>query len=70
MTMNKRETIYACWLDSVRYLSSASKYKLLEAAKTAENIYRMQERDTLFLIGAKNSERIQQAKKEQSSEMV
>ena len=70
MTMNKRETIYACWLDSVRYLSSASKYKLLEAAKTAENIYRMQERDTLFLIGAKNSERIQQAKKEQSPEMV
>lgn len=70
MTKNEREKMYACWLDSIRYLSGASKYKLLEAAKTAENIYHMQENDTIFLIGVKGSERIKQAKKTQNPEMV
>lgn len=70
MTNREREKIYACWLDSICFLSSASKYKLLEAAKTAENIYHMQESDILFLIGVKGSERIKQAKKVQSPDMV
>lgn len=70
MTEKEREKIYACWLDSVSFLSGASKYKLLEAAKTAEHIYHMQESDILFLIGAKGSERMKQAKKMQSPDMV
>lgn len=70
MTNREREKIYACWLDSIRFLSSASKYKLLKAAKTAENIYYMEESDIVFLIGAKGNERIKQAKKLQSPDMV
>jgi len=70
MANEEREKIYACWLDSIRFLSGASKYKLLEAAKTMENIYHMQERDVLFYIGEKGSERIKQAKKAQNPEMV
>lgn len=66
----EREKIYACWLDSIRFLSSAAKYRLLAAAKTAENIYHMPESDLAFLVGAKNSERIKQAKKADSPESV
>lgn len=70
MKNEEREKIYACWLDSIKFLSSASKYKLLDAAKTMENIYFLQEQDILFLIGAKGSERMKQAKKEHSPDMV
>lgn len=70
MTKNEREKQYACWLDSIRFLSAAGKYKLLETAKTAENIYRMSEGDIFFLLGAKDSGRVKQAKKEQSPDRV
>ena len=66
----QQEKKYACWLDSIRFLSSAGKYKLLDAAKTAENIYRMKESDLTFFIGAKGSMLITQAKKMQSPDMV
>lgn len=65
-----QEKIYACWLDSIRFLSSADKHKLLDAAKTAEGIWNMRESDTAFIIGQKGSELIRQAKKKQSPELV
>ncbi len=70
MVNKEREKVYACWLDSISFLASASKYKLLKAAKTIENIYHMPESDIAFLIGAKGSERIRQAKKTQSIDAV
>lgn len=69
-TRIEREKIYACWLDSISFLTSANKYKLLEAAKTAEDIYRLKENDISFLLGAKNSALIKQAKSGQSPDMV
>lgn len=66
----EREAIYACWLDSISFLTSANKYKLLEAAKTAEGIYHLKENDISFLIGAKGSALIKQAKSAQSPEMA
>lgn len=57
-----REKIYACWLDSIRFLTSANKYRLLEAAGTAYDIYNMKENDTTFWIGAKGSALFQEAK--------
>lgn len=70
MRDTESEKKYACWLDSIRFLSSASKYKLLDAAKTAENIYCMKESDITFFIGAKGSMLIKQAKKSQSPDRV
>lgn len=67
---NEREKQYACWLDSISFLSGASKYKLLEAAKTAENIYHMPESDVRFLLGVKAAEKIRQAKKTKSPSQV
>ncbi len=67
---NEQEKQYACWLDSISFLSGASKYKLLEAAKTAENIYHMPESDVRFLLGAKAAEKIRQAKKTKSPSQV
>lgn len=65
-----QEKIYACWLDSVRFLSSANKHKLLNAAKTAEGIWHMSKSDISFLIGQKGSERICQAKERQSPALL
>jgi len=62
MKNSENEKIYACWLDSIRFLTSANKYKLLDAAKTAYDIYNMKESDITFLIGEKNSALIKQAK--------
>ncbi|MDE7267146.1 MAG: DNA-processing protein DprA [Lachnospiraceae bacterium] len=62
MENSDREKIYACWLDSIRFLTSANKYRLLEAAGTAYDIYNMKENDTTFWIGAKGSALFQEAK--------
>ncbi len=52
-SMNNLETnkveleqkIYACWLDTIYWLASGSKYKLLEAAGSAKSIYDMSEKE-------------------------
>ena len=62
MKNSENETIYACWLDSIRFITSANKYKLLDAAGTVFDIYNMKESDITFLIGKKNCELIKQAK--------
>lgn len=62
MKNSENETIYACWLDSIRFITSANKYKLLETAGTVSDIYNMKESDITFLIGQKNSALIKQAK--------
>lgn len=62
MKNSENETIYACWLDSIRFITSANKYKLLDAVGTVSDIYNMKESDITFLIGKKNCELIKQAK--------
>lgn len=56
------EKIYACWLDSIRFITSANKYKLYDAAGTAYDIYNMKESEITYWIGEKNSVLIKQAK--------
>lgn len=70
MKNNDCEKIYACWLDSIRFLSSADKYRLLDAAKTAEGIWHMGESDISFYLKPKSAELIRQAKKAQKPEQV
>lgn len=64
------EKIYACWLDSIRFLSSADKYRLLDAAKTAEDIWHMKESDISFYLKPKSAELMRQAKKAQKPEQI
>ncbi|MCD8038073.1 MAG: DNA-processing protein DprA [Lachnospiraceae bacterium] len=70
MTQNEREKQCACWLDSISFITSANKYRLLAAAKTAEGIYNMKETDISYIVGEKNAALISRAKKLQSPELV
>lgn len=70
-SMNNLETnkveleqkIYACWLDTIYWLASGSKYKLLEAAGSAKSIYDMSEKEVEAIAGTKCRERFLQHKK-------
>lgn len=64
--MNDNEKIYACWLDSISFIASADKYRLLEAAGSVSGIYSMRENDIAFIAGKKVYERVKQAKNEQN----
>ncbi len=64
------EEIYACWLDSISYVSSAVKYRLFEAAGSAKGIYGMKESDLYYFVGEKACARIKCARKELSPEAV
>ena len=68
MKDNENEKIYACWLDSINFITSAHKYRLFEAAGSVSGIYDMSESDITFFTGEKVNERIKQAKNGQNPE--
>lgn len=49
--MGEQNKIYACWLDTIYWLAGGTKYKLLEAAGTAQDVYHMPERHITAVAG-------------------
>lgn len=57
-----QQKIYACWLDTIYWFSSAAKYRLLEAAGNMYDVYNLQEEQVTAIIGKKDGERFMQHK--------
>jgi DNA processing protein len=57
-----KEKTYACWLDSIYWLSSGTKHKLLEKAGSVEGIYNLPEKHILEIAGESNLKRIKEQK--------
>lgn len=70
MDIGQEEKIYACWLDSVYWLSARAKYSLLGEAGSMRGIYNMSEDHVAAFIGRKGSERFIQHKKRYSPQKV
>lgn len=68
--MGEQNKIYACWLDTIYWLAGGTKYKLLEAAGTAQDVYRMPERHITAVAGEKACERFVQHKRRYSPQKV
>lgn len=65
-----QEKIYACWLDTIYWLASEAKYRLLDAAGSIIDIYNMTERQLTALIGAKGCERFFQQRRRYEPQKV
>ncbi len=68
--MGEQNKIYACWLDTIYWLAGGTKYKLLEAAGTAQDVYLMPERHITAVAGEKACERFVQHKRRYSLQKV
>lgn len=68
--MGEQNKIYACWLDTIYWLAGGTKYKLLEAAGTAQDVYFMPERHITAVAGEKACERFVQHKRRYSPQKV
>ena len=68
--MGEQNKIYACWLDTIYWLAGGKKYKLLEAAGTAQDVYLMPERHITAVAGEKACERFVQHKRRYSPQKV
>lgn len=62
--------IYACWLDTVYWLTSEAKYRLLAAAGSTMDIWNMTQGQLTELIGLKGCERFMQQKKRYGPQQV
>ncbi|MDE7322563.1 MAG: DNA-processing protein DprA [Lachnospiraceae bacterium] len=62
--------IYACWLDTIYWLAGGAKYRLLEAAGTARDVYLMSERHIASVVGEKACERLMQHKRQYHPQKV
>jgi DNA processing protein len=56
------EKMYACWLDCIYWLSSETKYRLLEKAGSTQNIYNMSDKEITLIAGESNLKRIKEQK--------
>lgn len=54
------QKVYACWLDTIYWISSQSKYRLLEAAEGIQEIYHMPEQQVQAVMGKRGCERFMQ----------
>jgi DNA processing protein len=64
------QKVYACWLDTIYWISSQSKYRLLEAAEGIQEIYHMPEQQVQAVMGKRGCERFMQHKKRFEPEAV
>lgn len=60
---NIEELIYACWLDTICWLTSKAKYKLLKIAGSTKTVYDMTQEQVTTLVGVKAGERFLQQKR-------
>lgn len=58
MEQELEEKIYACWLDTIYWLTSAAKYRLLAAAGSAKAIYGMTEEKLSAILGEKGCKQL------------
>jgi DNA processing protein len=56
------EKMYACWLDCIYWISSETKYRLLEKAGSVQNIYNMTDEEITQTAGESNLKRIKEQK--------
>ncbi len=54
------QKVYACWLDTIYWISSQTKYKLLDTAGSVQEIYHMDETDVAAVMGQRGCERFLQ----------
>lgn len=57
------QKVYACWLDTIYWLASETKYRLLEMAGSIQDIYGLPEEKLTAVMGLKGCERFMQHKK-------
>lgn len=74
MKENKEEIIqqkqYACWLDTIYWITSDTKYKLLRVAGSIQNIYNMEEEQLAAIMGLKGCARFCQHRKRYTPQKV
>lgn len=74
MKENKQDILqqkqYACWLDTIYWTASNTKYKLLSAAGSVQNIYDMEEGQLAAIMGLKGCERFCQHRKRYTPQKV
>lgn len=61
---------YACWLDTIYWTASDTKYKLLGVAGSVQNIYHMEEEQLVAIMGLKGCERFCQHRKRYTPQKV
>jgi len=64
------QKMYACWLDTIYWLASEAKYKLLAAAGSVTAIYDMTQKQLTELLGLKGCEQFMQQKKRYEPQRV
>ena len=64
------QKVYACWLDTIYWISSQSKYRLLEAAEGIQEIYHMPEQQVQAVMGKRGCERFMQHRERFEPEAV
>ena len=75
MTENRNESelgqkVYAAWLDTIYWLTSETKYRLLDAAGSVQGIYGMAEGQLAVLMGLQGCERFLQHRKRYKPQKV
>lgn len=71
MTYDKaEENMYACWLDTIYWLTSKAKYILLKTAGSTQAIYDMTEEQMTDLIGIKACGQVMQQKKRYNPQKI
>ena len=73
MTENEKELeqkIYAAWLDTIYWVASETKYRLLDAAGSVQKIYEMEEGQLAALMGLQGCERFGQHRKRYKPQRV
>ncbi len=73
MTEDQKELeqkMYAAWLDTIYWVTSSTKYRLLEMAGSAQGIYGMEEGKLAAVMGLKGCEHFQQQKERYTPQKV
>lgn len=73
MTQDQKELeqkIYAAWLDTIYWIASETKYRLLDAAGSVQKIYEMDEGQLAALMGLQGCERFLQHRKRYKPQKV
>lgn len=73
MTENQNELeqkIYAAWLDTIYWVTSETKYRLLDAAGSAQKVYEMEEGRLAAVMGPKGCDRFLEQRKRYKPQKV
>lgn len=73
MTENKNELeqkVYAAWLDTIYWVASETKYRLLDTAGTVQKIYELTEEQLVGIMGLQGCERFLQHRKRYKPQKV